>query len=156
MVRRMLFSVVLFTMLCALTGRAQWNEFPSPSDPDPDPVIGWKRGYIEGYTHSPSVAHGDSLHFSISTVRAWIPSRTPTQVQCGMHIYRVVATTQAGDEQMTTSPYTFNATFYPLKDSVGNAIEPGDRSRRPKDYRKGANWPVTKSIQISTTWPSGV
>jgi hypothetical protein len=146
-------GVLLMISAPAIVPAQGWMEY-SRSDCPKDTAATWRRGYLEGYTQSPSIAQGQTVEFKVSTLAAYIPQGQVTTVQCAMKIYRAVGRTLAGDELMATAS-NFTATFYPLHDSVGQPIFPGDRNRFPRDYRTGCSWTTATSYQIPSTWPSG-
>jgi hypothetical protein len=121
-------------------------------DCPPDTLLAWQRGYLEGYTQSPSIPQGGTVEFKVSTLAA-VPWSTGT-VTCGMKIYHAIGRTKDGDELMVTLS-NFSVPFHPLHDSVGAPIFPGDYSRYPRDYRTGCNWETSTSYSIPSNFPSG-
>jgi hypothetical protein len=139
----------------ALAVAQLWVEQPSVAIIDSSAA--WRRGYIEGYTQSPSIAQVQEVKFKVSTRAAYIPHAQVTSVLCSMTVYRAVGRTLANDIDMNMYR-TFQATFYPLRDSVGAPIWPDDpHTRFPRDYRRGCDdlWVTADSFSIPSTWPSG-
>jgi hypothetical protein len=120
-------------------------------------TIAWHRGFVEGYTHSPSVKQGDSVHFKVSTLAAFVPPCSTTSVQCTMTIYRMTSRSRLGTgDALIASGILFPAQFYPLNDSANQPICPGDRTRFPYEYRRGCSWPTAISVVVQPEWPSGL
>jgi len=110
--------------------------------------------FFEGYTDSTSYFQGGTVHFMISC-------DSPGTVPSAMKIYRIGAN-RASDSLMTVTLRSFNCSFQPMHDKSGqvipyhyNPLPIRDTTRFPVEYKRGCNWPLTESVPIPTTWPSG-
>ncbi len=152
-------KMVFFIVLCLYTAFGQqlrYSESPEQFTADPDTAIAFHRGEIEGFTTSPSVTAGGTVQFKVSVLSAYNPANGAITSQgCTMSIYRVKGLTM-NDDELVTSGYTFNATFYPLRDKNGDSIYPGQTDRFPWDYRWGCNhWQTGTTISTNGSWKSG-
>jgi hypothetical protein len=100
-----------------------WGHFLKPVDAD---TVAWKRSYVEGFVWPTSIKPGDQLSVYVS-VRVWSESQS-----YDMEIFRV---DHPNDETVQSATH-YQGQFFPLYDSSGIPIYPGDR-RRPVDYKEG-------------------
>lgn len=136
----------LFLLMAFVPFAYGTSALDAPATTSPLP---WTRYAIEGFAFPTSVAAGQTLRFYIS-----VSDSGARGTEYSVAIYRVPDTAKI----LTTFPVR-KGQFYPLHDSAGAPILPGDYARRPVDFRKGcaAAWESTAvSFTVPADWKSGL
>lgn len=138
--------IVVRVLPCAMAqspNQNPWGPFLRPVDAD---TVAWKRSYVEGFVWPTSIKPGDQLSVYVS-VKAWSDSQS-----YDMEVFRV----DHPNDQVVLATSHHQGQFFPLYDSVGMPIYPGER-RRPVDYQEGcrSRW-QPGMISLSTgSWAPG-
>lgn len=125
-----------------------WTENPADVM-NSDPLAGWRRAGLEGYTDKNSVTQGQAITFYVSVRNDLLPTNY------NVEIYRVGATDVY---KATVSGGPFTGQFFPLHDKNNQEVFPSDAgnpNKVPIEHRIGCNWPSAFTLNIPSNWPSG-